>query len=111
MARVVAEVQSLSSHPDGTEVEVRVVGPKAVPDDVKRLRARAQALIAANPSGAVRRGVENVTAGEIDRLTEITGGGQTSDTDLVNGLLPGNIDLPNATKLESTRYTVVVKDD
>ena len=70
---LVARTQSMTSHPDGTETQVKVTGPSAVPDGAKRLRARARGLISSGVLPTGRDSVEKLTAGEVQNLTYIEG--------------------------------------
>lgn len=70
---VVAQVQSMTTAPGGTEVQVEVIGPMGTPNFTRTLRARGRALLAA---GAVPTAVDTIgdlAMGEIDRFTEERG--------------------------------------
>ena len=68
---VVAQVQGMTSHPAGTEVQVEVRGPRLAPNFTKELRARAHALKAAGVLPTARDSIEDITMGEIQRLTTV----------------------------------------
>ena len=70
---IIAQTQGITSHPDGTEVQVEVAGPRAVPDTVKSVRARARALISSGVLPTTRDSVEDITMGEIKRFTRVEG--------------------------------------
>lgn len=68
---VVAQVQGLTSHPAGTEVQVEVRGPRLAPNFTKELRARAHALKGAGVLPTARDSIDDVTMGEIQRMTSV----------------------------------------
>lgn len=111
MTRVLAEVQSMTSHPDGTEVQVKVTGPKAAPSGMKELRARAQALVSAGPASAAMKSVENITMGEIERFTEVEDAISRSDPNFVQDLIPGDFSIPQLLEMEARLYTIIVKEE
>lgn len=91
-----ASVQSMTSAPEGTEVQVEVVGPKVTPQSTKELRARARALMDSGILPAARKSVDNITMGELERLTEVEGSPITEDR--------GNFQ-------EASLFTVIVKGE
>lgn len=70
---ITSQTQSVTKHPDGTEAQVMVVGPKLAPDFSKELRARARALLSVGVLPTAVDSIEDVPAGEIQRLTRIEG--------------------------------------
>lgn len=90
---ITAQTQSMTTHPRGTEVQVRVEGPKAAPDFTKELRARARAMVSVGVINTVSETLSGVTAGEIDRFTE------TVNDPVVRSI---------GTLMEERLYTVVV---
>ena len=111
MVRLIAETQSVASHPRGTKVVVRVVGPKAAPEFTKETRARAQALVSAGPVRATRKSIENITMGEIDRLTEVESTSRRRDPAYLSSILPFEFPLPESAEMEAKTYTIIVKEE
>ena len=111
MVRILAEVQSMTSHPDGTEVQVKVIGARAAPDSAKELRARAQALISAGPASAAKKSMENITMGEIEGLTYVDGVVTRSDPDFINDLIPSKFSIPRLMTAEAKLYTIIVRNE
>ena len=66
----VASVQGITSDPEGTEVQVEIVGPMGTPDFTRTLRARARALAAVGPTSVVPEKVDEITTGQIQRFTK-----------------------------------------
>lgn len=91
-----AQTQSLTSHPDGTEVQVEVAGPRGIPKNARKLRARARALISSGVLATGRDSIEQLTVGEIQRFTRIEGQPITEEA---------------GTLLRSELYTVIVSRD
>jgi len=73
MPDLIATTKSLASHPEGTEVQVEVVGPKGTPNFTRSIRARARALVAAGAVPSIVDSVEDITMGQINRLTDEEG--------------------------------------
>lgn len=71
MADILAQVQGMTTDPRGTEVQVEVAGPRHVPRFFKETRARARAIVAAGALPTGRDTVEDLTMGEINRLTTV----------------------------------------
>lgn len=94
---VVAQVEGMTSHPAGTEVQVSVRGPKLAPDFTKELRARAHAIKGAGVLPTARDSVEDVTAGEIKRWTHVE--------DFITR------EMNNRDMFEERLYTIVVNRD
>lgn len=110
MARITAETQSMTSHPDGTEVQVKVIGPKVVPGLTKELRARAQAIVDAGPAGVAKKSASKITAGELSRFTRVDNVTVRQDPDFIEDLIPTDRGLPDVAKLEARLYTIIVED-
>lgn len=70
MAEIVSETQSVTSHPDGTEVQVEVIGPRGTPEFTRSLRAKGRALIAAGVLPTTIESVKDVAVGDVQRLTK-----------------------------------------
>lgn len=107
--RIFAETQGITSHPDGTEVQVKVISTKASPDFAKEMRARGQALI---DSGVVDVTISNITAGNIGRLTEIEDTTTRTDHEFLEDIIPDSVkeSLPDLDLVEAKLYQVVVKE-
>lgn len=59
----------MTSDPRGVEVQVEVIGPRGTPDFTRSLRARAQAIKAAGAMPSTVAMVEDLSMGDISRLT------------------------------------------
>jgi uncharacterized protein YcgI (DUF1989 family) len=94
MTNVTAEIVSVSDQPDGTMVDVRVTSPKMFPHQLAEMRARARAIVEAGVVDATTKAAENVTEGQIRRLTKVEG--------------PPVTDRSRLTK--TNVFTVIVKD-
>lgn len=66
---LVAQVQSVTTDPGGTEVQVEVIGPSLTPNFTRSLRARARALMVAGAVPTTVDTVEDMTMGKVERFT------------------------------------------
>jgi hypothetical protein len=109
--RVTAKPVGVSRAPDGTEVDVVVIGPSSIPDEMKELRARAQALIEVGPKSVATSTASKVRAGQIDRLTTVESEREENDPEIVKSYLPSWIKVPDFASTEAVRYTIKVKEE
>lgn len=100
----------MSSSPNGTEVQVKVIGPKVTPSLSKELRARAQAIKDAGPAGVAKKSASKITAGELSRFTRVKDVTVRDDPDFIEDLIPAGKGLPDVAKLEARLYTIEVID-
>lgn len=111
---IVSEVQSVTTHPDGEEVTVKVVGPTNIPMAVKSTRARARALV---ESGVVDSSADTMSDAlfeqDLHRLTAITGDPIVrTESDFIQDLTPGGLlDQFSIGELEAVLFNVVVRGD
>lgn len=87
----VTKVQSVERRPDGTLVELELWPGGPMPMQVKKVRARARAIIvvgamdvAATTPREILNAIQNMSFGDIDRLTEVTSASGNMITVLVN---------------------------
>lgn len=111
--RVTAKTVGMSKKGGDTIVEVMVIGPEGAPSGAKETRARAQALVDAGPASVATRAAGDVTAGEIQRMTELIGErdvtGQRRAERLVEQHFPDWVRIPDGMKLQQMKYDVRVK--
>lgn len=70
---LVSQVMGITTHPDGTEVQVEVIGPKGTPDLTRELRAKARALMTVGSIPTTVKSVKDLGSMDIQRLTEQEG--------------------------------------
>lgn len=70
MSEIVSETQSVTSHADGTEVQVEVIGPKGTPNFLRSLRAKGRALLSTGVLPNTVDAVKDVAVGDVQRLTK-----------------------------------------
>lgn len=108
--RLIAETKDVRQTPSGKEADVVVVGPKLTRDIAKQIRARSQAIVSAGPKGAASATINDITTGEVNRLTEIKTEKSVEDPDLIQKYLPQWVVIPDVMSLEAIEYTVSVRE-
>lgn len=78
---ILTEVKSIESSGRGKVVTVEVSGPNFVPNYIRELRARGNALLAVGPVPASIDTVTDLAAGDIQRLTRVEVAGRIIDRD------------------------------
>lgn len=90
-------------------VEVVVVGPKVMTTATKDLRARAVAVMEAGVVDIAGKTVDDITAGEIERFTEITDKRLIRNENEVSSVLPTQIPDMMMRGVEGYKYEVEVR--
>lgn len=109
--RLIAETKKVTETSGGKEAEVVVIGPKITRDIAKRIRARSQAVVSTGPKGAASATVNDITTGEINRLTEIKAEESVDNPETIQKYLPEWVVVPDVMTLEAIKYTVSVRDE